>query len=90
MRTSNGKWLYKRRWQKVRSRVICLDKNDSTNLLDVELRRLEIGTDCNRFLMYRGSADSKDLWANKHILNSIPAFTAKKWNSIAHGVFRSQ
>ena len=46
--------------------LICFDKNGSINLFDVELRRLEIGIGCNRFLMYRGSPDSKDLWANKH------------------------
>ena len=46
-----------------------LDKNRSINLFDVEQRRLEIEAGCNRFLMYRGSPDSKDLWANKHILN---------------------
>ena len=88
VRSSNGSWLFKRgaQWQKERSIVICLDKNVSTNLLDIKLQKLEIGTGCNRFLMYRVPPDSKDLWANKPILNSILAFTGKKCNSIALGV----
>ena len=91
VRSSNGSWLYKRgaQWPKARFRVNCLDKNGSIYLLDSELRRLEIGTGCDRFLMYRGSPDSKDLWANKHILYSILAFTAHKCNSIARGVVLS-
>ena len=48
--------------------------------MDVELQRLEIGTGCNRFLMYRGSPDSKYLWVNQRILNSILAVTGEKNN----------
>ena len=36
--------------------------------------------------MYRSSLDSKDLWANKHILYYNPTPTVKKCNSIAPGV----
>ena len=64
-------------------------KNGSIDLLDAELRRLEIGTGCNRLLMYRGSPDSKDLWTNKHILKSIQAFMGKKYNSAALGLIVS-
>ena len=42
----------------------------------------EIGTGCSMFLMYRVSPDSKDLWANKHILNSILALMGRKCSSI--------
>ena len=57
--------------------------------MDVELRRLEIGTGWYQFLMYRGSPDSKDIWANNHILYYIFAFTSKKCKSIPLGVIRS-
>ena len=91
VRSSNGNWLYKRgdKWPKERFWVNCLDKNGSINLSDTELRKLGIGTGCTRFLMYRGSPDSKDLLANKLILYSILAFTGKKFISIALGVILS-
>ena len=47
------------------------------------------GTGYYSFLMYRGSPDSKDLWANKLFLIYILAFTGKKCNSIALGIFLS-
>ena len=91
VRSSNGSWLNKRgsHWPKERFWELCFDKKYSINLLDTELRRLEIGTGFNRFLTCRGSPDSKDLWANKHILHSVFAFTCKKGNSISLGVILS-
>ena len=38
------------------------------------------------FSISRGSNDNKDLWADKHILNSILTFIGKKFNSIGLGV----
>ena len=86
--TSNGNWSHKRGalCQKEPVIVNCFGKNGSTNLLEVELRRLEIRTSCNRFLTYRGSPDSKDLWVDKYILNYTHAFSCKKCNSIALGI----
>ena len=91
VRSSYGSWLYKRgaQCQKEQFWVIYLDKNSPVNLIDAELRRLEIGTGYNSFSRYRGSPDSNGLWANKLILYSILAFTGKKCNSSALGVILS-
>ena len=91
VRSSYGSWLYKRgaQWPKERFWVICLDKNGSYNLFDAELRRLEFGTGCNRFLLCRGWSDSKDLRASKHILYAILASTGKNCNSFALDVILS-
>ena len=53
------------------------------------MRRPEIGTGFNEFLMGPGSPDNKDSLTNKHISKSLLALTGNKCTSICFGVILS-